>query len=259
MSTTTSNAAGGYELSLASGNYTVNFSGGGIAAITKQVSLGTKNIKLDLINPGTGSVTPTSPDEPTTPTTPTIPTIPDSSTISGTEGRDTLVGTSGDDVIAGFDGSDRLYGGAGNDKLDGGSGYDRLYGGFGNDDINGGSGNDILRGNAGTDTLAGGTGRDAFLFSASFTGAVDKITDYSSVDDTIYLENAIFTSLDSGSLDASAFHAGTAAHDSTDRIIYDAHTGGVYYDADGIGGASAQLFAQLTAEISVTNADFYVI
>ena len=259
VTTTTTNAAGGYELSLASGNYTVNFSGGGIAAITKQVSLGTKNIKLDLINPGTGSVTPTSPDEPTTPTTPTIPTIPDFSTISGTEGRDTLVGTSGDNVIAGLDGSDRLYGGAGNDKLDGGSGYDRLYGGSGNDDINGGSGNDILRGNAGTNTLAGGTGRDAFLFSASFTGAVDKITDYSSVDDTIYLENAIFTSLDSGSLDASAFHAGTAAHDSTDRIIYDVHTGGVYYDADGIGGASAQLFAQLTAEISVTNADFYVI
>jgi serralysin len=262
VTTTTTNAAGGYELSLAGGNYTVNFSGSGIASTTKQVSLGTKNIKLDLVNPGTGSGTTTTPDEPTTPTiptTPTTPTIPGPSTITGTDGRDTLKGTAGDDAIVGLSGSDRLYGGAGNDKLDGSSGYDRLYGGSGNDNINGGSGNDILWGNAGIDTLTGGTGRDAFVFNATFTGAVDKITDYSSVDDTIYLENSIFTSLNSGGLNASAFHAGTAAHDSTDRIIYDAPTGGLYYDADGIGGGSAQLFAQLTAEINITNGEFYVI
>ena len=54
VTTTTTNAAGGYELSLASGNYTINFSGSGIAATTKQVSLGSKNIKLDLINPSSG-------------------------------------------------------------------------------------------------------------------------------------------------------------------------------------------------------------
>jgi serralysin len=260
--TTTTNAAGGYELSLASGSYTVNFSGGGIATTTKQVSLGTKNIKLDLINPGTGSGTPTTPSEPTTPTTPTTPTIPttpDSSTISGTSGRDTLDGTPGSDVIVGLDGSDRLYGNAGNDKLDGGNGNDRLYGGSGNDNINGGSGNDTLWGHAGIDALTGGTGQDYFVFNAPFAGAVDKITDYSTSDDMIYLENGVFTSLRSGDLSASAFHTGTAAHDSTDRIIYDAHTGGLYYDADGIGGGSAQLFAQVTAEISLTNADFYVI
>jgi Ca2+-binding RTX toxin-like protein len=243
VTTTTTNGAGGYELSLTAGNYTVNFSGSG-AATTKQVSLGSKNIKLDLINSGTGSGAPTTPSEPTTPTaptTPTIPTTPDSSTISGTSGRDILDGTSGSDVIVGLDGSDRLYGGSGNDS------------------INGGSGNDILWGHAGTDTLAGGTGQDGFVFNAPFIGAADKITDYSSIDDTIYLENGIFTSLSSGSLDASAFYAGTAAHDSTDRIIYDAHTGGLYYDANGIGGGSAQLFAQVTAEINLTNADIYVI
>lgn len=264
VTTTTTNGAGGYELSLAAGNYTVNFSGSG-AATTKQVSLGSKNIKLDFINSGTGSGAPTAPSEPTTPTapttptTPTIPTTPDSSTISGTSGRDTLGGTSGGDVIVGLDGSDRLYGNAGNDKLDGGSGNDRLYGGSGSDSINGGSGRDILWGHAGTDTLTGGTGQDAFVFNAPFIGAADKITDYSSIDDTIYLENGIFTNLSSGSLDASAFYAGTASHDSTDRIIYDAHTGGLYYDADGIGGGSAQLFAQVTAEINLTNADIYVI
>jgi serralysin len=44
-----------------------------------------------------------------------------------------------------------------------------------------------------------------------------------------------------------------------DRIIYDADTGGLYYDADGTGGAAAQQFAQLTAEINLSDADFYVI
>jgi Ca2+-binding RTX toxin-like protein len=267
VTTTTTNAAGGYELSLASGNYTVNFSGSG-AATTKQVSLGSKNIKLDLVNAGSGGGTPTTPTEPTTPTTPTTPTIPttpttpttpESGKISGTAGRDTLDGTPGNDVIAGLDGSDRLYGNAGNDKLDGGSGNDRLYGGSGNDSINGGSGNDIVWGHAGTDILTGGTGQDDFVFNASFAGAVDKITDYSSGDDMIYLENGIFTSLRSGDLSGSAFHTGSAAHDSTDRIIYDAQTGALYYDGDGTGGASAQQFAQLTAGIDLTNGDFYVI
>jgi len=151
-----------------------------------------------------------------------------------------------------------LYGSAGNDKLDGGSGADRLYGGSGNDNISGGSGNDTLAGNKGTDTLTGGTGEDKFVFNTSFAGAIDSITDFSPTDDTIYLENRIFNGLSSGDLDASAFHIGAGAHDSSDLIIYDADTGGLYYDADGTGGANAQQFAQLTAEINLSNADIYV-
>ena len=162
-------------------------------------------------------------------------------------------------MILGLDGRDRLYGSAGNDKLDGGSGADRLYGGSGNDNISGGSGNDTLAGNKGTDTLTGGTGEDKFVFNASFAGAIDSISDFSSADDTIYLENSIFTGLSSGDLNASAFYIGAEAHDATDRIIYNADTGGLYYDADGTGSADAQQFAQLTAEINLSNADFYVI
>ena len=268
VTTTSTNGAGGFELSLASGNYTVNFSGSGIAATTKQVSLGSKNIKLDLINSSSGGGTPAPSDEPTTPTTPTtpatptiptIPTIPLPETIVGTARSESLYGTSGDNVITGLEGRDRLYGSAGNDKLDGGSGADRLYGGSGNDAIDGGSGNDKLWGNAGTDTLTGGTGQDSFLFNAPFAGAIDTITDFSPLDDTIYLENRIFTGLQEGRLDASAFHIGAEAHDATDRIIFDAETGGLYYDADGTGSAHAQQFAHLTAEINLTNADIYVI
>ena len=64
VTTTSTNGAGGFELSLASGNYTINFSGSGITTSTKQVSLGSKNIKLDLINPSSGAGTPTAVDEP---------------------------------------------------------------------------------------------------------------------------------------------------------------------------------------------------
>ncbi len=270
VTTTSTNGAGGFELSLASGNYTINFSGSGIATSTKQVSLGSKNIKLDLINPSSSASTPTALEEPTAPTTPTtpttpidpvipaIPTLPEPGTITGTARSESLYGTSGDNVILGLDGKDRLYGSAGDDKLDGGNGSDRLYGGSGNDSINGGSGNDTLAGNKGTDTLTGGTGEDKFVFNTSFAGAIDSITDFSPTDDTIYLENRIFNGLSSGDLDASAFHIGAGAHDSSDRIIYDADTGGLYYDADGTGGANAQQFAQLTAEINLSNADIYV-
>lgn len=179
--------------------------------------------------------------------------------ITGTSSSDTLWGTSGDDVILGLSGRDSLYAGAGNDQLSGGADNDRLFGGSGNDKIDGGSGNDVLWGNAGTDILTGGIGQDAFVFNASFIGAVDTITDFSPINDLIVLENAIFTGLPARDLNASAFHIGAEAHDATDRIIYDDQTGALYFDADGIGGADAQQFVQLAAEINLTNADFYVI
>ncbi len=138
-------------------------------------------------------------------------------------------------------------------------GWDKLYGGAGDDHIDGGSGHDKLWGHAGTDVLTGGTGQDVFVLNASFVGTVDKITDFSSVYDTIHLENAIFTSLPTGNLNASAFHIGAQAHDATDRIIYDAQTGTLFFDVDGIGGANAQQFVQLTGEIMLTNADFYIV
>jgi hypothetical protein len=45
-------AAGGYEIAVAPGTYSVKFSGGGLAApVTKTVTLGNENEKLDLIDP----------------------------------------------------------------------------------------------------------------------------------------------------------------------------------------------------------------
>lgn len=250
ITTTKTNAAGGYELALTSGNYTVSFSGSGFATTTQQVSIGSKNVKLDLIDPATTSSipalqqpAPTEPIEPTVnsqpPSTPAPANQP--STITGTSRSDRLTGTSGDDMISGLSGRDKLYGNAGNDE------------------INGGNGRDILWGGAGADILTGGTGDDIFVFDAPFTSAIDKITDFSPADDIIGLENAIFNGLSTGFLNSSAFHIGAHADDATDRIIYNAQTGALSYDADGIGDASAEQFAQLTGGLTLTSTDFYVI
>jgi len=241
VETTTTNPAGGYALELASGNYTVSFSASEFATTSFQTSIGNKNVKLDLIDPATSSDTPAPAPQPTPEPIPDPTPEPPLNTITGTIRSDFLRGTSGDDEILGLGGRDRLFGDAGNDHIDGGSGNDLLWGG------------------AGTNILTGGSGRDLFIFNAAFTNAVDEITDFSPTDDFIILENAIFSGLQNGRLNNSALHIGTEAHDNTDRIIYDDQTGALYFDADAIGGADAQQFAQLTAGLSLQNSDFYII
>ncbi|MBN8939829.1 MAG: Hint domain-containing protein [Rhizobiales bacterium] len=81
-------------------------------------------------------------------------------TLNGDAGDDILRGGAGNDVLNGGDGDDQLYGGAGNDVLDGGDGDDQLRGGAGNDTLSGGGGDDQLYGGAGNDTLSGGAGDD---------------------------------------------------------------------------------------------------
>jgi Ca2+-binding RTX toxin-like protein len=80
--------------------------------------------------------------------------------INGTNGSDTLIGTSNDDTINGGNGDDTLFGALGNDTLSGGNGEDVLAGGDGNDKLSGGNGDDTLDGDAGNDTLSGDNGDD---------------------------------------------------------------------------------------------------
>jgi serralysin len=60
-------------------------------------------------------------------------------------------------------------------------------------------------------------------------------------------------------LNANAFVSGAAAADANDRIIYNAATGQLFYDADGNGAGAAVLFATLDGKPPVTAADFLVI
>lgn len=150
--------SGGYTLALPAGGYTVTFSGGPLAApVTKTVTVGTSNVKLDV----------TAADA-----------RPSGVVLTGTAGDDRLTGGALDDAIAGGAGRDRLYGLGGDDRLDGGDGDDYLDGGAGRDVLLGGAGNDWIMGNAGADAMTGGAGADRFVFTLAADLGND-VTDFS--------------------------------------------------------------------------------
>lgn len=288
--TATTMSTGGYQLELTSGTYTVTFSGA--ANATRQVTVADKNVKVDVTGSGASAPTPTP-----TPISGINGTSGNDSLV-GTSSADTLTGLDGNDSLDGGAGADVMNGGAGNDVYyvdnsgdkvveTSGQGTDTVYSSIsltlanhvenlflrnsssinatGNDlanELRGNSGSNVLNGGAGSDLLWSGSGRDTFVFNTALNGSgnVDTITDFSVVYDTIRLENAVFTALGgTGTLTSGAFYKGAAAHDPSDRIIYDSATGALSYDADGNGAGAAIRFAQLTKGLALTNADFLVI
>lgn len=74
----------------------------------------------------------------------------------------------------------------------GGAAATRIIGNSGDNGINGGDGNDLL---------TGGAGRDSFVFdTAPSVSNRDRITDFTPADDTIQLDDAVFTALARGAL-----------------------------------------------------------
>lgn len=143
--------------------------------------------------------------------------------------------------------------------INGNSGANVLRGNAGADVIKGGGGADEIHGGAGSDDLTGGAGADEFWFDSAL-GAVDDILDFSVVDDTIVLDRTIFAGIvANGALAADAFHAGTAAADAEDRIIYNSATGEIFYDSDGTGAAAAVLVARVDPGTALTSADFFAV
>ena len=126
--------------------------------------------------------------------------------------------------------------------------------------------NDEIIGNDAANRIAGGAGQvrdggnNTIVFNTPLgTNNVDRITDFSMNDDTIELDNNVFANLKEGFLEPDAFYAGSAAHDNSDRIIYDPMTGAVYYDADGTGNTAAAQFATLGTGLAVTHLDFFIV
>jgi len=143
-----------------------------------------------------------------------------------------------------------------------GNGLDNvLAGNAGANTMNARGGNDVIDGGLGADTLTGEAGQDIFRFTTALGGGnVDTITDFSVADDTIQLDHAIFAAAGAaGVLTAGAFFAGTAAHDADDRIVYDATTGALFYDADGNGAGAAIQFATIGTGLAVISSDFVLI
>jgi Ca2+-binding RTX toxin-like protein len=136
---------------------------------------------------------------------------------------------------------------------------------IGNDAANtldGGSGNDILNGKSGNDVLTGGTGSDTFVFDKTLnTANLDVITDFNTTDDTINLDDAIFSRLATGILSRNNFVAGSGvvALDNDDFLIYDTANGKLYYDADANGAGTQVGIVTLTGIPALTEADFVVV
>jgi Ca2+-binding RTX toxin-like protein len=115
--------------------------------------------------------------------------------INGTNGNDSLVGTSSGDSIYGMNGADTVVGNAGSDFIEVPSGQDivngnadndvisaffvtsngtsSFYGGSGNDSVNATHSNDFLYGDLGNDTLRGNTGNDVIYGSNLSAPATD--------------------------------------------------------------------------------------
>jgi Ca2+-binding RTX toxin-like protein len=120
----------------------------------------------------------------------------------------------------------------------------------------------VITGNAGNNTLNGGAGADFFVFNTMLgSGNIDRIGDFNVADDTIWLENDVFRAFAiTGALTAGAYNTGSAATETDDRIIYNPQTGGLLYDADGVGGVEGVQFATLTSPIgTLSSLDFMII
>jgi Ca2+-binding RTX toxin-like protein len=160
-----------------------------------------------------------------------------------------------------------VNGGREGDVLQGGAGDDRLKGNAGNDKVFGNGGGDYLYGGIGKDVLTGGAGQDSFVFNTKVAKSnIDRVTDFNVVDDSIYLENAIFKALgNKGSINKpvqikkAEFALGSKAADGSDHVIYNKKTGALFYDADGTGSQAQVQIATLSKNLKMTHKDFFVI
>jgi serralysin len=224
----------------------------------------------------------------------------DRNVLLGKAGDDDINGGAGNDIIRGGIGADTLDGGEGTDQLQykGSSagvsvdltadteGFQGASGGDAEGDVltgfeavvgsehgdvlmgdgiknvlSGKGGDDQINGGGGSDALTGGAGLDSFIFDTDLgSGNVDRIKDFTSVDDTLMLDSFVFTGLAVGALDSAAFHAndtGMAEH-AAHRIIYDTTTGALMFDADGDGSDAAIQFATLAPDVVFDETDVLI-
>jgi Ca2+-binding RTX toxin-like protein len=153
-------------------------------------------------------------------------------------------------------------------SLNGTSFDDQYIGTRFNDRLKGAAGDDRLEGAEGKDTLTGDAGKDVFVFDTPLSKRtnLDKIADFKVRDDSIWLDNAIFTKLGTSGSDAKPvqvkkafFTIGDKAKDKNDYIVYDKAKGVLYYDADGSGAGKQVEIATLSKNLSMTDKDFFVI
>jgi serralysin len=189
--------------------------------------------------------------------------------IRGNAGDNTLRGLGGNDTYVVQDTGDTVIEAAnqGTDRVNssvsftlGNNVEDLILTGNGAIDGTGNALDNRITGNGASNTLTGGDGDDIFIFNAALNAAtnVDDVTDFSVVDDAIRLDNAVFTGLAGGLLDAGAFTVGAQALQADDRIIYDPFTGALIFDLNGNAAGGATKFAQLDAGLGMIHTVFFV-
>ncbi len=161
-----------------------------------------------------------------------------------------MIGGSGRNFLDGLDGDD---------AIDGEGGDDTLNGDYGSDNLAGGEGHDILIGGSDNDILSGGAGKDVFVFNTWVHKVYnkDKIVDWSAKDDTIRLDNDIFTKLKKvGKLQSKYFTLGAKAKDKNDYVGVNKKTGDVWYDKNGDKPGEQVIFANIGKKKAVSASDF---
>ncbi|MEM9430413.1 MAG: hypothetical protein AAGA32_13070, partial [Pseudomonadota bacterium] len=180
--------AGGYSLALEPGTYTVRFEGGDLdGAYETTVTIGSANVKLDVIEARDAVVDPTpdpdpepvpdpapapEPEEPATPGPTPVEPDPSPDLVAEAEGlADTIAERAADhegtsiDVdstgeATGSDAGELIRGDGGRNVINGADGTDIVLGGGGRDMIDGGDHADDLSGEGGADDIDGGHGFD---------------------------------------------------------------------------------------------------
>jgi Ca2+-binding RTX toxin-like protein len=102
-------------------------------------------------------------------------------------GNDTVNAGSGNDIVTGGNGNDIINGGAGSDIIDGANGNDTIDGGDGSDILSGGNGNDTIDGGSGSDIVLGGNGNDILIYRAANNVNAYDIYDGGAGQDTLRL------------------------------------------------------------------------
>ncbi|AQR72880.1 glycosyl hydrolase family 28-related protein [Sphingomonas sp. LM7] len=212
-------------------------------------------------------------------------------TLLGLAGNDILDGGAGRDLMQGGEGDDSYYVTGGDQVIElDGEGFDSVYawesfalaadasievlgtanaalrdaidltGNNLNNKLIGNAGANSLDGGAGSDTLRGMGGPDTFVFSTALgPDNIDLVVDFVAGEDRIALDRKIFAALADADLAPSAFGLGAVATHADQRILYDPKSGGLFYDADGNGASAAIQFATLSAGLSLTHTDFFLI
>jgi Ca2+-binding RTX toxin-like protein len=212
--------------------------------------------------------------------------------IVGNNGHNIINGGGGVDQMAGRGGNDSYFVDHANDTIteSGGQGIDAVYasvsylltagadvetlattnaggvapinltGNASGNVVIGNNGSNFLNGGGGNDELIGRGGQDYFVFNTALDAAtnVDLLSDFNVADDTIVLDDAVFTALTPFNLSAGQFVVGAAAQDADDRIVYNSATGALLYDGDGAGGTAAIQFAAVTPGLGLSHLDFLV-